>query len=678
MTEPYPATPARPVDTEVGGIAYRDEFCWLEEDSEEVAAWQAAQTALAGRHLGAGVCHVAEIIEQLTTDAEQQPPRRYGPFWFRERRPAGAQRTVVEVLDDLDGDPRVLLDPAALDDAPTATIMGWAPSPDGSLVAYSLQVGGNEIGRMRVIETATGVHTADDPPQVVRIAAVGWFADSSGFLFTAAHHHDDGRFALTVFRHVLGQPPFAEPEALPPNDHPVLVPQVSDDGRYAVAVGDPRGYRPLYITELSGGGGWRPFLESVPVAASGGFLGDDYIAVTTLDAPRGRIVAIPVATAADTATWRELVAESDAVLTSYATGLQVDGDRLVVTDLVDVAPRVRILDASGAPRHEVALPGPGAVSVVAHDAELTLSFSSLTRSPGVYRWVDGALHELSAPEHEHDDLVLELHRLAGPDGTPLSYHLLCRRDLAGSGPRPVLVHAYGGWNISLMPGYSPEQVAVAKAGAVVLRPHIRGGGEYGHDWWDDGRLLHKHNTFGDLFAVIDHVIAEGVVDPDRVAFEGGSNGGMLAGAVLTQRPDLFRAVAGVVPILDLLRMTRDPITFAAARSDYGDPGDPELAAVLHSYSPYHRVEAGTAYPSSLWLCGANDPRCPAWHGRKMVAALQTASSTGGPHLLSVPPDVGHGSAVKEHLVALNATWVTFVLAALGLLPAPLELERQGT
>jgi prolyl oligopeptidase len=200
----------------------------------------------------------------------------------------------------------------------------------------------------------------------------------------------------------------------------------------------------------------------------------------------------------------------------------------------------------------------------------------------------------------------------------------------------------------------------------VARPHIRGGGEYGHGWWAAGRLRNKPNTFSDLFAVVDDLVSAGIADPARLAFEGGSNGGMLAGVVATQRPQQFRAVAGVVPVLDLMRLRRDPLTLAISGGEYGDSADPAIADVLSSYSPYHQVRPERTYPATLWLCGANDPRCPAWHSRKMVAALQ-ATCGGGPHLLAIAEDVGHGSAMRGPMALLQARWVTFILKELELL-----------
>jgi prolyl oligopeptidase len=662
----YPSTPRRPEANTIGGISYDDPYQWLEGEDDEVTAWQAAQQQVTKELLGPLAGKAADLIEALTTSSDQSPPAKAGNYWFRQRRPAGEARAVVEVLDGPQGDARVLLDPAALaPEDPHATLMGFLPSPDGELVAFVLQTGGAELGTLRFVRTSSGELLEDAPTQSMRMASIAWFGDSSGVLYNGIDEASGG-FAFPVYTHLIGQPASAIPESVPPSTAPMLTPMISKDGRFAFLIGDPLAYRPIFIKNLAAGTGWEPFLQDLPEQFSGGdVVGDELITVTSHQAPRGRIVAIPLATPTDTTTWRELVPQSDAVLTAMTTTMVVDGDRLVVTEQVDVSVRLRIVSLDGTELATVPLPGHGVVTASANGGELSFAFASLTQSSGTYYYDNGQVTELSAPEQLHDDVVTEFRRITGPDGTELSYHLMYRKDLDLTTAPPALVYAYGGWNVPLMPTYSPDQLALAKCGVLIVRPHVRGGGEYGKEWWDGGRLDNKLNTFSDLFFILDRLVEEGVLDPARLAFEGGSNGGMLAGAVATQRPDLFRAVTGVVPVLDLFRVYTTPITLLAVKSDYGDPQDPEYAKVLWSYSPYHNVAEGTEYPATLWLAGANDPRCPAWHARKMAAAMQHADPSGRPQLLSVVEHAGHGSAVKGTMTAMNAEWVAFTLRELG-------------
>ncbi|MCI0636719.1 MAG: prolyl oligopeptidase family serine peptidase, partial [Actinobacteria bacterium] len=251
-------------------------------------------------------------------------------------------------------------------------------------------------------------------------------------------------------------------------------------------------------------------------------------------------------------------------------------------------------------------------------------------------------------------------------GVRVSFFLVHRSDLDLSRPQPTLLYGYGGWNVSLVPAYLGTLAPFVEAGGVFVLASLRGDGVAGREWWEDGRRERKQNTFDDLYAVAEFLIDQGWTSSDRLALLGASNGGLLAGTALAQRPELFRAVASLVPLLDMMRYTRDPYT-AEFRSEYGDPAEPAEARILHAYSPYHNVRDGVRYPATLVVSTANDVRCPPWHGRTMVARLQEANPSGRPILLRVWDNAGHLSPIAGSSQQI-AEWLGFIMEQLELNP----------
>ena len=453
-----------------------------------------------------------------------------------------------------------------------------------------------------------------------------------------------------------------------------MTPQISPDGRYLVAVTSELSPRADLIRELPNGS-WRPFLNHVDGRGYGIFVGDEYIAVTTLGAPKGRLVAVPVATPQDDSTWRELVPEGDATMLS----VEQVGKRLVLHRLVDTFAELTILDLDGTEVDEVELPGRGVVCQIAllgnyqmlspwmggslspHEDGFTFVFSSLTRSPALYRYhlANGRLEELRPPAFDHPGLVTRPERTT----TDVRYTLVCRDDLDLSQPQPTLIYGYGGFNISFVPGYLACFMPFVEAGGVLAFAHLRGGGEFGDRFWHDGRLEHKQHTFDDLYEVAEHLLATGVSTGDRLGVVGASNGGVLTGAAVTQRPDLWRVVCSLVPLYDLLKYRRDSYA-ANCDIEYGDYRKPDEAAWLYGWSPYHNVQEGKSYPATLIYSGANDMRCRVWHGRKLAARLQAADISDSPILLRAREDGGHLSVTLDPDQA--AEWLGFVMQELGM------------
>ncbi|MEU7838007.1 prolyl oligopeptidase family serine peptidase [Nonomuraea sp. NPDC049129] len=678
----YPEAPVRPEHNKVGGLVFDDPYQWLEEDDGEgVATWQQAQDELARSyvhgwpHHEALAARVNELVEQM--DARNLVvPVRYGPRWFRARIPDGRELMVFETADAPTGPWRMVIDLNELSDG-TPLRMSPQPSPDGSLLAYSLDAGGRELPALKVIEIDTGKVLLDGVPQQ-RPGLVAWLPDGSGF-FYMANESGAAQVRWRLFFHRLGQPAPTQPEPLD-IPHMFAIPKISRDGRWALVQVDHLRPRPHFIARLDGPWEWREFITDAEHLYKGVLVDDSYVAVTTAGAPRGRLVRIPLDSPGDPDTWTELVPGGDAVL----TGVTLAGERLVLGELVDTVSRVRILGLDGADLGEVPLPGQGSVSSIAQgvvalgvmdqvvgcEDAITFGYTSYTQSPTVYHYEleSGALTALQGSGHTLTGLVTTRVWATSADGTRVPCTLVHRADLDRSRPQPTLIQGYGGFNVAVLASYLGPLAAFVEAGGIYAHAHVRGGGEFGLEWWEGGRLHAKQNTFNDLYAIAERLIADGVTTPDRLAVQGASNGGLLTGAAVTQRPELWRAVVCGAPKLDLMRVARDPLGTAATLSEYGNPNDPADAPVLMAYSPYHNVKPGTAYPAILLDAGANDPRCPAWHSRKFAARTQAATTSSHPVLLRVWSDAGHGGTSWSTIVLQQSFWLAFVMRELGLVP----------
>jgi len=351
---------------------------------------------------------------------------------------------------------------------------------------------------------------------------------------------------------------------------------------------------------------------------------------------------------------------------------------LYLSEFVDTYGRVRIVDLTGAELGEVPLPGRGALAEApfpsmtlaprGHPDEFVFAFSSLTESWGIYRHRpgDSAIETLSEPA-VRVTAVIQDHWATSPDGTLIPYHIVQRPDLVGSGAQPALIYAYGGFNAPWVPQFPGAMAAFIDAGGTFVHAHLRGGAEFGLDWWRGGRMETKQNCYDDLYAVAEDLVANGLTTTAQLGVTGGSNGGLMSGVAITQRPDLWRVVVPRVPFLDVIGACRESYGRMAVSEEFGDPDDPVDVRRLASFSPYHLVTDGTAYPAVYLDVGDTDPRCQPWHGRKFAARLQAATTSGLPVLLRVWRNVGHGWATaKDVEVAQHTQWLAFVMDQLGM------------
>lgn len=694
MSIVYPRTRTGTEFSEPAGVRIPDPYRWLEADTAEVRDWQREQAALAVSTIAAGghLERARALVEAFDDGARPELPVPAAGRWFRTE--AGPNGPAVLVADEPYGPGRVLArladfrEPALGADAPAPTLSWLAPSPDGRLLALGVCTDGSEHHRIRIVDVATGAVRADAPPQTLHsgwAGGVSWWPDSRGFSFFALTGRPED-FAQAVFEHRIGGGTRIEAVPIPEGSREYTRLQYSADGRRVVAshrLGSPA---PVAVRALdTPGEPWRPFVTGLPLGpggtVAGHIVGDAYIAVTDVDAPRGRVVAIPLDAERpeDPSTWIELVPQGDTVLRAITPV----GDRLLLHGFDRTVAFLRILGLDGrelpGEPNRVPLPGEGAIGAPffaltalaanppARDRDgYVFAFSTLTTSWGVYRYLPalGALETLRAPEIELDATVEFAHANA-PDGTAVPFHVVRPAGSDPAVPAPVLISAYGAANVPLLPQYQGDLAAFVAAGGTLVQAYLRGGGELGSDWFRGAHRERRHVRDGDLVAVAEHLLASGIAARGRLALTGGSDGGLMCGVAVTTRPDLWCAVLPRAPLLDLIGGIRDPYLEFVIRKAWGDPDVAADVRRLAGNSPYELVQPAR-FPAVYVQAGATDPRCPPWQARKFVARLQAAQRGEAPILLHVFENAGHGAATSPEVLAQqDAEWLAVLLGELG-------------
>ena len=680
----YPPTRRDDLVESLHGEAIPDPYRWLEDGgSAETRAWTAAQNALTAEWLAAGPGRalIRDRLAELLAIGSLGAPTPARGRCFYQRRDAGQDQPVLYVREGADGPDRVLLDPNRLNPRGTTALDWYHPSPDGHLLAYGTSEDGSEDSVLQVLDVATGAPLAERIPRT-RAADLAWLPDGSGFYYTryprpGAVPEDEASYHRAVYFHRLGDDPAGDglvfhPEA---REHWPGV-ALSPEGRWLlVSVARTFDQTDLYLADREGDGVLRPVIRGRAASFEGHLAHGRLYIRSNLDAPNYRLFLADPADPRPEA-WREIVAtRPDAVL----EGVQVTRERLALSYLERATSRLRLAGLEGEAPAEVALPAPGSLfgwGAEPDGDELYFGFHSYTVPPSVYRVAlpSGRATLWHRVQAAFDPAAFAVQQVTYPsrDGTPVSMFVVHRQGLPRDGSAPAYLTGYGGFNISMTPSFSRSLLGWLEQGGVVAVPNLRGGGEYGEAWHQAGMLGTKQHTFDDFIAAAEYLVREGYTVPGRLAAAGGSNGGLLMGAVLTQRPDLFRAVVIQVPLLDMLRYHR----FLIARlwiPEYGCAEDPEQFHWLRAYSPYHHVEDGTAYPAVLLATAESDTRVDPLHARKMAARLQAATASEAPVLLRLETQAGHGAGkpVSKVLEELVDTW-SFVSAALGIPWRPLS------
>jgi prolyl oligopeptidase len=683
MTIEPPPTRVEAIVDIVHGEPVPDPYRWLEDgDSREVLDWTEAQAAYTRARLDAPAYRPAlkERLRALFGLGIVTPPAVFGGRYFHQQRTGTEEQPRLLVRETVDGPDRVLLDPVLFSDR-TSALDWFHPSEDGRLLAFGISEGGSERSTLRVRDVATGLDLEDVIPWT-RACSIAWEPDARGFFYTRYPEpgtvpEGEEHYHRHVFHHALGadwrHDPLIFGADRPPQDWPNV--QLSPDGRWLV-ITVSRGWSrtDVYLRDRKHDAGFVTVSEGEE-ALFGAIVRNDALYLhTNQGAPRYRLLRADLQQPGPES-WREILPEEPSVLEGV---LAVRG-HLVAAWLQDASSRLSVHGMDGARLCEVPLPEIGSAASLtgAWDGdEAFFGFSSYTVPPTVYRLLpaSGRLSRWAAVEGGFDAarFRVRLAHYASHDGTRVSVFLVDARDRPRDGRGPGVLTGYGGFNVSHTPAFGRSLLAFLEQGGLYAVAHLRGGGEYGEDWHRAGMLSRKQNVFDDFVAAAEYLVQEGHVAPERLGILGGSNGGLLVGAALTQRPELFRGVVCQVPLLDMVRYH----LFRIARlwiPEYGSADDVDAFHWLYAYSPYHRVRDGVPYPAVLLTTGESDSRVDPLHARKMAARLQNATSSPHPVLLRVESRAGHGQGkpISKVLEEWTDVW-TFFFEELGMHPQALD------
>jgi prolyl oligopeptidase len=662
------------------GIPVADPYRWLEDlDSPGTAAWVEAQNKTTFGFLES-IPERARLKQRLTglwNYERYGAPFRKGGRYFFFKNDGLQNQSVLYTLARLDETPRVLIDPNHLSADGTVALSTLGVSEDGELLVYGTSASGSDWETWRVRKVATGEDLADSLDRI-KFSAPAWAKDGSGFFYgrfdgDPAKLDEVNRFQKLYF-HRLGDP--QERDALiydrPDQSEWGFSPEVSEDGNTLIISvwkgTDPKNL--MFWKDLRDPGSEvKPLVADFRAKfAHFGDMGRTLWFLTDLDAPRGRVLSIDLDHPQE-ADWKSLIAEESETLESVAAV----GGRLVASYLRDAHAVVRMFSYAGAPMGEIALPGLGTVggfSGERGDMETFFTFTGFTFPAAIYR------HDFTAesyalfrkPSLDFDASAFETRQVfyASKDGARVPMFLVHRRGLKLDGNAPVYLYGYGGFNISLTPSFSVGNLPWLEMGGVLAVANIRGGGEYGQAWHEAGIKERKQTVFDDFIAAAEWLIAQKYTRPARLAIGGGSNGGLLVGACMAQRPELFGAALPSVGVLDMLRFHKFTIGWAW-ESDYGSPDKAEDFKTLLAYSPLHNLKPGTAYPATLITTGDHDDRVVPCHSFKFAAALQAAQGGTAPALIRIETKAGHGGGKPmAKVIEETADRWAFLVRVLGL------------
>lgn len=639
-----------------------DPYRWLEDpDSPETQAWVAAQNERSSAFLAA-IPQRADIKARLTELWNYErfgPPSRYGDWFIYSRNDGLQNQAVIFKARSLDAVPEVLLDPNTLSADGTIALSAMSVSEDGRYLAYALSQSGSDWMTWRIRDITTGADLPDEVPWS-KFSSAAWAHDNSGFYYSGYTPPADGNLYTAenrnhrVLFHALSasQPGSADRIVFETPDHDdwLFSSDVTDDGRYLVITqsqGTNRESR-VFLQDLRNvDAPIEPWLDRFDASYSVIANDDDvFYVLTDKDAPRSRLVAIR-RDAPHPQDWTDVIPEAPG--TDVLASVARVGSHWVVIWRTDAHEQVRIHALDGTPVRDVPLPALGAIvswSARRSQPDVFLAFSSFTYPTTILRHtVDtGATVTWRQPRVAFDPADFETSQIFYPskDGTRIPAFIVHRRGLVRDGRNRTYLYGYGGFDISLTPAFSPALIAWIERGGVFVQANLRGGGEYGQAWHDAGRLRNKQNVFDDFIAAAEYLIRERYTSTPRLAIGGGSNGGLLVGACLTQRPDLFGAAVPAVGVMDMLRFHLFTIGWAWT-SDYGNPDDPADREVLLRYSPLHNIRPGTAYPATLVITADHDDRVAPAHSHKFTATLQDAQAGPAPILTRIDVKAGHGA-----------------------------------
>jgi prolyl oligopeptidase len=679
----YPET--RRVDQvdEFHGVKVEDPYRWLEADvreSPEVAEWVKQQNAVARAYLDA-IPQRPAIERRLTElfDYERySPPRQEGGKYFYLKNDGLQNQSVLYVADRYDTEGRVLVDPNTWSEDGTVAMRAFAASDDGRYLAYARADAGSDWQQIYVLDVDTG-KLLDDHLKWARFTGIDWTKDGTGFYYNRYPEPPPGEQYQTaalnqmVYFHKLGTKQEEDQLVYRRPDHPDWGFSVAptEDNKYLVLSISPSTdpQNQVHVRERSAAADepWTELIGDFENEFSFiGNIGEKFFFLTDLEAPTKRIVSMDI-----TKPGRQHVTEVVPAQKGTLVGASILSERIIAQYLVDVMTEVDVFDLAGKPLGKVERPGFGSIDGFGgdqDDTETFFTFTSYNTPARIYRYdvISGETQMVRQPDlkFDPDEFTVEQVFYNSKDGTRVPMTLAYRKGLRRDKPQPTLLYGYGGYTISLTPGFTPDYLAWMEMGGVLAVANLRGGGEYGEEWHLAGKTLKKQNVFDDFIAAAEWLIAEGYTSREKIGIMGGSNGGLLVGAVMVQRPELFGATIPMVGVLDMLRFHQ----FTAGqfwRDEYGKVENEDEFKALLAYSPYHNVKPAK-YPPTLIMTADTDDRVVPMHSFKFGAALQRAQQGDAPILLRIESRAGHGGGTPvKKLIEIAADRLAFLSKNLG-------------
>ncbi len=654
----YPVTATVDQVDDYHGTPVADPYRWLEDpDSEATRAWIEAQNQVTFGYLEQIPARepIRQRLTQLWNYERFSAPYKQGDRYFYSRNDGLQNQSVIYTLQTLESEPQVLLDPNILSEDGTVALSGMAVSEDGQRVAYGLSSSGSDWQEWRVREVESG-QDLEDELKWVKFSGASWTHDGEGFFYSrfdepvAGKEFESTNYYQKLYYHKLGTP---QSEDLliyhrPDQKEWGFSGGVTEDGHYLIITvwlgTDPRNL--VFWKDLRDAN--AEVVELIQeFEAEFSFIGNEgpiFWFSTDLDAPKGKVIAIDTREP-ERGNWRELIPEAEETL----QGISLINNQFVVFYLKDAHTQIKFFNLEGKFMGEFPLPGLGSAGGFGgkrYDTETFYTFTSFTTPPTIYRYdfTTDTSTLFRQPQIDFDPADYEVNQVfyTSQDGTQVPMFLTHKKGLVKDSNNPTYLYGYGGFGISLTPSFSVGTLVWLERGGILAIPNLRGGGEYGEDWHQAGTKLSKQTVFDDFIAAGEWLIENRYTSTSKLSIGGGSNGGLLVGACLTQRPDLFGAAVPAVGVLDMLRFHLFTIGWAWV-SDYGSSEDPEQFKALYAYSPLHNLKPGTPYPATLITTADHDDRVVPAHSFKFAAALQAAHMGDNPVLIRIETKAGHGA-----------------------------------
>jgi prolyl oligopeptidase len=683
----YPATKKVDQVDDYHGTRVADPYRWLEDDaSAATAAWVEAENKVTFPYLDAIPFRkqLQARVKELNDYAKYSSPSHKGPYYFFFKNDGLQNQSVLYIQKGLDGTPQALLDPNRWSEDGTVRLGAFAPSADAKYAVYGISKSGSDWQQYKVLELATR-KTLSDTIDWVKVSGVAWQAD--GFYYSRYPEPAKGHEKASinedhrVYFHKVGTPQSQDRQiyqdaANPQRFHTV---DTTDDERFALLTVSDRGKgkdgNALFARDLSRGQReFNPVIRDITNDSFGVVdnVADKLLVETNRNAPNGRVVLVDPRKPEES-NWKTVLPERPEPLQSVTTA----GGRIFATYLKDVTTRAYVYGLDGTLENEIELPGPGTAGGFGgqkSDTFVFYTFNSLNLPPTIYRYdiatkKSTIFRQSEVPGYDPTAYETEATFYPSKDGTKIPIFLVHKKGIKKDGSNPTLLYAYGGFNIVQSPTFSAARLALLEQGFVYANANLRGGGEYGEQWHQQGMKLKKQNVFDDFIAAADWLVDQHYTTRDKLAVQGGSNGGLLIGAVINQRPDLCRVAIPQVGVMDMLRFHKFTIGWNWI-ADYGSSDNADEFKALYAYSPLHNIKAGAKYPATLITTADHDDRVVPAHSFKYAATLQEKASKDTPILIRIETKSGHGASSLTKSLETSGDIYAFIMHNMGLKPAP--------